>query len=670
MSRYGLSIYDEAYYGDTPSVSLIAPVFTQQSSRSGAILLRWQNPAANTWLRIRLVRNSYGLPVNQDDGLVLMDSNSGPAATGTVDPAVTSFSDSNVAAPSFYYYSLFVSTLQGITVNWTRSADLIAAAVMDHGSGDYLLSRLPSVYSNSQGAVDETTSETLPIRNFLGIFGADLNRINDYLNALYFVEDPEQVHGALLPYLVKQWGFDYEPNVGMRQNRVLAKDATYLNAVKGTDQGVTALASALTGWGARLRTYVNLMLDSNNSSFDQSAGSWLVTVGTAVQDQNTTVYPAGGTACLELTVSSTSLRLCTVGADRSAILYGIPVKAGVKYTASSYFRSKTTSVTPVVNINWYDGTGTLISTSTGTGGTATTLTDFTARESINGVAAPPNAQYAAPEVFYPTLVSGDVQYLGNVQFEASLTPSASAPARRLDVVVAAPRINEALNSGFDNDTAQWSVATGTLTHSTAVTYNGGSGSGLLVPSASGSTISETVQFDEGIPYIFALQVFSTYLTSGVLSVQWLSANGTPTVTSAPITLQPNVWTQLVFPAGIPAPSTITGYATSGYGVGPYGGGGFPDAVIGFTVPAITGSPATTNIYVDDVQFEKASTFASYFDARLNPGDVLYEGGSVNARIHQYPNYLPRKTRLDGLLANYVPLGRPYVTLFGQSRSSG
>jgi hypothetical protein len=76
--------------------------------------------------------------------------------------------------------------------------------------------------------------------------------------------------------LVKQldYGFKYEPNLGDPYYRTLAITGDRINSLKGTIKGISEYVTALTHIQNKIEIGHNLFLDYNDSSFEESIGSW------------------------------------------------------------------------------------------------------------------------------------------------------------------------------------------------------------------------------------------------------------------------------------------------------------------------------------------------------------------------------------------------------------
>ena len=292
MARYGINYYGLATYGAETAVAYAANNFTATSgsigdlitvhSPYGAIKLNWNNPTGN-WSKIKLVRNSYGFPVSEVDGTQL-DLKNNNMFEAYKENSPTSFTDRNLARNAFYYYSLFV--FERVNYKWLRVGNAIGLSVEDYGYADNLYNFLPEIYkiSNLNEVAGESSNQTL--YNFLSIFGFELNKYHTLTNLLINRHDTSKLNGSLLPSLLQQFGLQYEPEIGYQHARILARDVGQLYKSKGTVDGLREFLKAFTGWAVPTVANVpnptingitvskNLMLDYNDSSFEESVGHW------------------------------------------------------------------------------------------------------------------------------------------------------------------------------------------------------------------------------------------------------------------------------------------------------------------------------------------------------------------------------------------------------------
>lgn len=295
MSRYGLNYYGltASKYGGENPVSYIATSFSAQSStyvdtvtgiRKPKIVLTWVSPSGS-WAQIRLVRNTYGYPVNAWDGKLLTN------VAKEQDP--TRYEDKdNLALGSFYYYSLFVYQLE--TYSWVRAADAVGLSVYPYGNGERLYDYMPSITKVTQVNTPTIPSDNEDLRNFLAIFGFELDYAQTLANLLVHRYDLQRVGGQLLPVMLQQFGLAYEPEIGYQQFRILVRDAIQETKAKGSADGLRSYMKSFSGWAIPkpiagtpnpsldgLVVGSNLMLDYNDSSFEESQGHWISANSTA-----------------------------------------------------------------------------------------------------------------------------------------------------------------------------------------------------------------------------------------------------------------------------------------------------------------------------------------------------------------------------------------------------
>ena len=284
MSRYGIDYYGLSSYGSSAAVSYLAGSFTAQSRGYGFIRVRWTSPSGK-WSTVRLVRNSYGFPVNAFDGDILV------SVPKENDPTV--YNDNiNLARGVFYYYSLFV--YDTISFSWIRSGNITGVSVKDYKYGDNLYEYLPDIYKIKQPYIATSDWDNEDLSDFMHLFGFQLDYAQTVTTLLVERYNLEKVAGTLLPSMLQQFGLVYEPEIGYQQSRILVRDAVQIGKKKGSAQGLREFMKAFTGYAVPepiagtpnpsidgLTTGHNLMLDYNDSSFEESVGHWGSSSGNA-----------------------------------------------------------------------------------------------------------------------------------------------------------------------------------------------------------------------------------------------------------------------------------------------------------------------------------------------------------------------------------------------------
>jgi hypothetical protein len=286
MSRYGLNYYGlgNSLYGPDATATYISSSFTARSENHGQIVLLWSTPSG-TWSTLRIVRNSYGFPVDAWDGDVLVDS------PKEQQPGV--YDDDNLTTNKFFYYSIFVYELN--TYEWVRAGNAIGVSVKDYGYGLNLYKSLPEIYKITQIYIATEGWDNPELLNFLKLFGFQLDYAHTLTNLMVNRYDLENVGGQLLPAMLQQFGLNYEPEIGYQQSRILVRDIVTIGKKKGSSLGLRDYMKAFTGYpvprpiagtpnpsvdGVLMGR--NLMLDYNDSSFEEGVGNWASSNSSAV----------------------------------------------------------------------------------------------------------------------------------------------------------------------------------------------------------------------------------------------------------------------------------------------------------------------------------------------------------------------------------------------------
>lgn len=276
MSRYGIDYYGNSYYGASSLISFDATPFTATASSYGEISLDWVSPTG-AWAKIRLVRNSYGFPITPFDGVNLLSVFKNDDPTSYIDI-------SGLSEGRFYYYSLFV--FETVQYSWVRAGDAIGLSVKNHGNNTRMFSYLPEVTKLESAYTVDTRLNNPALSSVLNLFGFQLDYFQTLTDLLIERYNLEKVGGVLIPSMLKQFGLEYEPEIGYQQSRILVRDAIQLYKEKGSLQGLREYVKAFSGFAVPTVSNVpnptidgitvshNLMLDYNDSSFEESIGHW------------------------------------------------------------------------------------------------------------------------------------------------------------------------------------------------------------------------------------------------------------------------------------------------------------------------------------------------------------------------------------------------------------
>lgn len=472
MARYGLDYYGVGVYGagTTAFVEFDASPFVAKSVGYQRIELTWTPPTGD-WSRIRLVRNTYGFPLSVDDGTVISDEPKNFSTGYFIDegevPAGVGLKEG-----SGYHYSLFVLSTQ--TQTWINAGNTVGVSSKNFNSLDRMYDAIPAVYKTTNLTAVTDNSRNPDLENFLRIFAVEYDQFKTSANLLLNTYDTSLAYAPIIPVMMQQFGVAYEPELGLQQSRILLRNAVYINKAKGSFEGLKNFIKAFTGYDESTGMGKNLMLDYNDSSFEQSVGRWELVSGTATlavapasevlaysEPTLPAEFPNKIEGSLKLTRTSTTgdtALACGVSAPKTR---GIPVKEGFSYTFSIRARAKTTARSVHVDIIWYDRNGEELSRA-GEGSANDASGNWNIRISSTNV-APVNAYFAVPYLRVEAAVADEIHYFDAAQFEQSSEgPTSFEESRDVKITLKASRVNEFKNPSFELNTDFWSVNNATM----------------------------------------------------------------------------------------------------------------------------------------------------------------------------------------------------------------
>ena len=673
MSTYGIDYYDTAYYGANTLTQFTAAPFNSLPYDYQAIQLTWVTPGGS-WDYMRLIRHAYGFPVNADDGDVLFEITNGETPTFYKD---TGQYPSNVGLEQghCYYYSLFV---RETTYNsWQRAGDVIGISVKNYGTVETMYDYLPSIVT-SQVPYDTAVEKNNDfLKRFLKLFAFQLDLYKTQTENVMNRYDIDNVNGLLLPAFMQQYGFAYEPTIGMKQSRILLKNAALLYQNKGTKAGTNEFVKAYAGYDNIITMGRNLMLDQNDSSFEQSIGSWApltnctlarhsVTDSPTIDPYNELSaqpdFPNLKTGTLQVTASgSGNIEFIQSGSNPTKI--GIPVTETTAYCFSFYAQTETTSRSITSKIYWYDKNGTFLSSSTAGSSISDTSGSWT--KGYVTATAPSTAVYAIPYIKIASAASGEKHFFDALQFEIGTTPSEFQEARQIEITLIANRINELINPNFASPENGWSVTNGTIAAtSDPADILGVNGSitnsleaGEMYASAAGlvTLTSSAMPVFANNQYTFSIHACATDL------------GDSPTPVTPYISWYDSTNALISTTQGNPLTATSTL-------VRPFVSDVAPDTAVtakaGITWTATgAGSPTNGNqVVVDSGLFEKSAFVNSYFDGSngvAELSDLFWEGSANQSRSHYYRNRFAVQSRLVKKLPDWTHYGSTFELFFAQ-----
>jgi hypothetical protein len=659
LSKYGVDYYGTAYYGANTNVEFYAANFTATPSTYGQVTLSWGTPVGS-WDFIRLVRNPYGYPISPDDGTILFEqANPGPILW--VDNG-----DSGALTPgNVYYYTLFVrETTHNL---WQSAGTVKGISVKNYNTSQIMMDYLPTILKSNipyDNALE--TSNTFLFR-FLQLFAFQLDLLKTQAENVSKRFDVQTLDGALIPVFMEEFGVLYEPYIGLKQSRIFLRNISHLYQSKGSLAGVKDFIKAYAGYDNSVVMGKNLMIDQNDSSFEQSIGSWASltnaslaqhlatdspTIVPYVESSGQADFPNLQKATLQVTAADSG-NVAIKQSGTNPRYYAIPVQSFTRYTFSAYTQAGVTGRQVAAEIDWYDAKGNALTSVTGTA--VTNATHSWTRAIVTGT-SPQGSAYAVLKITIASCASGETHYFDALQFEQASSATAFQDARQIEITLVASRINEITNPNFVN-TNGWAFTNATAHLSTqevgpdadAPSINLSGGSMEVNPTAVGLVTLQTISLPifANNDYSFSIYAYaseSNYTLTPLIS--WYDSTGALLSTQqGTAKTSPFFWERLSVTNTAPADAAT--------------------AVVGVTW---TATSALDGIYFDAALFEKSAFVNPYFDGSngvAELADLFWEGTANASRSHYYRNRYAIERRLMAKLPDWLTYGSTFELLLAQ-----
>jgi hypothetical protein len=668
MAVYGSNFYGLFTYGAEPLVEFDASPFIVRPHYYNKISLNWTKPSGD-WSDLLLVRNTFGFPVTPDDGDILLSVTN--ALHDSLDlPYIDS--GASVANPALvlgsdvvYYYSIFVK--RGIDGKWVKAGNNLNTSVGNGGTGDLMYEYTPLPYRaiNTDDLLSLDAKKNLDLANFLNIFGFEYDYFKSLATNVKNRYDIPKLHGRLVPLMMDQFGFIYEPEMGIEQGRRLLENAAAIYLTKGSSYGVRSFIKAFSGYSTTISPIKNLFLTLEDSSFEHSKGNWasvsnatITNISGAgespavppyIESTSPALFPNSQLGVLKVVAPATASSVISCGAS-DPVRQGIPVVAGQAYTFSIYTRTSLSGTARSVSlkIDWYTSNGTFISSSSSS--SATNNESAWTRLSTANRTAPATAYFAVPVVTIAA-TAADIHYLDAGQFEKASAASDYVDARRLDLYLAAMRVNLAKNPTFASATTNWSpVSSSSNSVSTAAAYSG-TGS-LLLTSNGGAKFGcsqASIPVVAGSAYTWSMYVKDVNTAvSYKAEISWYDGSSTliSASTGTATAVTSSGWTRV----------SVTGVAPSGA------------ATATIAIQSHTAAASTKQAYFDAALFEQTDSLNQYFDGDAGyyeTTDLLWEDNDdTNGKSYYYKNRFYVTKRLITALPEYMQLGSTWALFIG------
>jgi len=541
MAKYGAGVYGVSIYGERQvSYTYYASSIRSLSYTFGTVSLYWNSitadpndPVPTHW---RLIKSYAGTPDNPLDGELLDGDTYAKFRNSYIDFAAgTENKQVN--------YSIWL--FNGI--KWIYSGDTNAIVVKQTNTFDLVAKWLPKAWLNSASGIGDALGEydLTDLTKTLSAYTFAYDKLKAEVDILQKSSSLYTVHNSLLSAQMDQLGFNYEPALGDTYHRALYKAGNVINNLKGTAKSINAYVTGLTHLGTEIVTGHNLMLDYNDSSFEESVGRWTVNEGTLTSQSYATsaadigisisapvpymydtVYPyrALGYAKWVIPAAKLTATASLPNNTSAANLYGIPVTGKTRYLFTGWIKALATGASISVQIKWYDSNGIYISSNTvsSTQTISTTWAEFTSKSDSgrNGQISPEAAVFATIVATVTKTSPAITILLDLFQFSEASLSFEYEDARRVRVYLQGERENLLPNPSFEEGISGWSASSnGSLAqdptvYSTAI-FNGVSLGELTVLGAGNAYItSDWFPVNPGQNYTFSGYVSSEYQNFG------------------------------------------------------------------------------------------------------------------------------------------------------------
>lgn len=580
MAKYGFGTYGIPKYGEVDSNRLYysSGIFGWSYDYQ-TISLTWKSiisdPDDAPYVPIawRLVRSYVGIPDNPYVGDVL-DYGAMPSEFRLtyIDDAPTLLENHEVT----YTIWVFTASVDGSgNINsyqnsrWINCGSTVVNTVAPTQTSEYFKRWLPAAWLNETDGVGDAIGEANDtyLSRIIDAYSFEYDKIKVQATLLQDYADSRNIPSALLKNKVTDLGFLYEPSLGDTYHRSLYKNGNFINAVKGTTAAISAYATALTHWGATVQPGRNLMLDYNDSSFEETAGRWSFSgsgatiarqvyatsfddIGTALTPPTVPLsrpnWPMREVACGVVTVSDETIAhvMSLIPSNASSLSpnsYVIPVTSGKKYIFKGWVRHLTSAADVKVRLSWLDKSGALLS-STPYGDTVTTTSlwqEFRSdSETIgDGYTAPNNTYFAQINISIDAVAADTKFAFDKFDFRESdnlgITNAGKLPsyeyedARLIKVNVEADLENYILNPSFDSGTSWWQGYNAEVVQdfnppATAKVFGIAVAKVTALSTANTALISDWQTISPGVPYTVGFYVSGPVGRTAVVRLEYSS----------------------------------------------------------------------------------------------------------------------------------------------------
>jgi len=557
MTKYGTSRYGSGFkYGETTSVNVYYNSgLTAFSYDYNTVNLSWSrfttDPADGTvgssWYW-KLTKSYVGVVDNPEDAVYVTGGVYG-GSSASFQLTATDIDYVNIGKEVTYTLWVFTGTVSsGGTGVWINCGSSRVILLGQTDTLARLSSWVPRAWLNDNGVAGDAEGEANSdnsLEQTLYAFSLVYDMFRAETNLLTRVSDNNYIPVAIANKRVTDFGFNYEISLGDSYNRSLTSLGYYIGKYRGTAAGINIYTNGLTHWNNQVTIGHNLLLDYNDSSFEESVGTWTASSGTwvsaAYPTAPTTPQPPTG-VLYDLTNLPRQVgygKLTTTSTTPVTITGSVPVPitGNTRYVFSGWVEHLNNAATVSTTITWKDRFYNTISTTSAPTATTTTTSwqEFTSKSDSgrNGQLAPVNAFFATIIITVTPSSSSSSSYLFDYFQLAEYTKSFEyEDARRVRVNVRGQKENYMSNPDFEYGLTGWSGYNGTLSidSGTSAAVVHGTSAALLTSTVSGtaSFVSDWNAVDPGSTVTFSGYVMGSAALNATVMIEFSSQANTTT----------------------------------------------------------------------------------------------------------------------------------------------
>ena len=333
------------------------------------------------WYEVALVRSGFGKPVTPTDGVTLFQASRkefdsfDPNNHKVVPPPI--LYDTPLQPGQCYYYSLFFRTSR---FDWTLGMAASVVIPKNYHHRDHLWNAIPPYYQTQDSNLREGNG---PLRQFLGIFGYELDLTREYVEQWQNVYHIDKTPMSLLRRVGENFSIPYKGGVGDIRFRAMLAGLPEMLKMRGTPAALKQVIETGSKYKCDISVGSNLMLLTDDSVFTNGVGNWGVQhqgagVGWDTMTPQNVFMDNGGnqppnpfgihsmrvytTEATETSNFAISCG-CAVGSNgREKNIYpltaGIPIEPGFQYGVSlQVFAELGSAVSVTISLLWFNKTG-------------------------------------------------------------------------------------------------------------------------------------------------------------------------------------------------------------------------------------------------------------------------------------------------------------------------